>query len=486
MSTPVVIQGTPVSNPNTQGGGGFKPSNNGNNQVQVSPIESKKESGCNDIFFFILFYINIFAIVAVAVTYGPHALQQSASSGSSSSTNIYYKGYVTAVVIIAVISLVLSGLGMAVLMCIPETLIKVALIFTVIMSGLSMVFSFLSGQVGLGILGVIFFLLTLCYAWVVWKRIPFAAINLVVATTAVKKNLGVTVYAYLLTILGAAWSIVWSVAFAGVFDKTYQCDAQNVCTSPNYGYLFLLFIAYFFGQQVFQYSIHVITAGTVGTWWYDPDECGCCSSAIHNAFFRTITTSFGSICFGSLVVAIIQALRMLANSAQANGDASWLACIAECILACLASIVEYLNKWAFVYVGIYGFPYIKSAKSVFQLFANRGWDAIVADQLVADTLFLVSIVVGAIMGAVALIIQASTGVLTQGNGHQQNNVNVMAFFLGFIVGLTLCSILMSVIGSGVNAVIVLFAEAPAEFQQNYPDLSNRMRSAWSSVYPGSI
>ena len=252
MSTPVVIQGTPVSNPNTQGGGGFKPSNNGNNQVQVSPIESKKESGCNDIFFFILFYINIFAIVAVAVTYGPHALQQSASSGSSSSTNIYYKGYVTAVVIIAVISLVLSGLGMAVLMCIPETLIKVALIFTVIMSGLSMVFSFLSGQVGLGILGVIFFLLTLCYAWVVWKRIPFAAINLVVATTAVKKNLGVTVYAYLLTILGAAWSIVWSVAFAGVFDKTYQCDAQNVCTSPNYGYLFLLFIAYFFGQQVFQ------------------------------------------------------------------------------------------------------------------------------------------------------------------------------------------------------------------------------------------
>ena len=140
----------------------------------------------------------------------------------------------------------------------------------------------------------------------------------------------------------------------------------------------------------------------------------------------------------------------------------------------------------FLHSRIYGFPYIKSAKSVFQLFANRGWDAIVADQLVADTLFLVSIVVGAIMGAVALIIQASTGVLTQGNGHQQNNVNVMAFFLGFIVGLTLCSILMSVIGSGVNAVIVLFAEAPAEFQQNYPDLSNRMRSAWSSVYPGSI
>jgi hypothetical protein len=42
---------------------------------------------------------------------------------------------------------------------------------------------------------------------------------------------------------------------------------------------------------------------------------------------------------------------MLANSAQSNGDANFLACIAECILACLASIVEYFNKWAFIYVG---------------------------------------------------------------------------------------------------------------------------------------
>ena len=253
MSTPVVIQSTAVSNPNTLEGGGFKESNNCNNQVQVSPIESKKESGCNDIFFFILFYINIIAIFAVAIAYGPHALQQSASS-SSSSTNVYYKGYVTAVVIIAVFSLILSGLGMAVLMCIPETLIKVALIFTVVMSGVGMVFSFLAGNIGLGILGVIFFLMALCYARAVWKRIPFAAINLVVATTAVKKNLGIAFYAYLSTVLGAVWSIVWSVAFVGVFDKTYQCDAQNVCSNPNYGFLFLLFIAYCFGQQVFQVS----------------------------------------------------------------------------------------------------------------------------------------------------------------------------------------------------------------------------------------
>jgi len=93
-----------------------------------------------------------------------------------------------------------------------------------------------------------------------------------------------------------------------------------------------------------QGSIHCIVAGTVGTWWYSPDECGCCSSAIHNSIIRTLTTSFGSICFGSLLVAIVQALRSLADQAQQNGDAQFIACIAECILACLASIIDYFNK----------------------------------------------------------------------------------------------------------------------------------------------
>ena len=58
--------------------------------------------------------------------------------------------------------------------------------------------------------------------------------------------------------------------------------------------------------------------------------------------------------------------------------------------------------------------------------------------------------------------------------------------LGFLVGIILCSILMSVIGSAVNTVIVCFAEGPAEFQRNHPTLSQKMRAAWLGAYPGSV
>jgi len=43
--------------------------------------------------------------------------------------------------------------------------------------------------------------------------------------------------------------------------------------------------------------------------------------------------------------------------------------------------------------------------------------------------------------------------------------------------------MLGVVASAVNTVIVLFAEAPADFEQNYPELSNKMRSAYAAAYP---
>ena len=91
----------------------------------------------------------------------------------------------------------------------------------------------------------------------------------------------------------------------------------------------------------------------VGNWWFEPSEANCCcSSALNNSFLRAITTSFGSICFGSLLVAILDALRLLAQTARNADDGGIGACIAECILNCLARLLEYFNKWYVVELSI--------------------------------------------------------------------------------------------------------------------------------------
>lgn len=390
-----------------------------------------------------------------------------------------------AVLICSAFGLIFSFLMYLVMLKFPETLVKAALIFVVVLSLVWCILAFISGAWIAGILGAIFFLIGVCYARAVWGRIPFVTANLVTAATAIKHNCGVTQEALLFALLAFGWSFLWAIALFAVWEDTYRCstDANGFTTCDiNYGYLFLLFLSYFFTHQVIQNTLHTSVAGAVGTWWFAPEESGCCASGVRDSFCRAMTTSFGSVCFGSLLVAIIQALQALANAARNEGDAGILACIAECILSCLASIVEYFNKWAFVYVGLYGYSYLEAGKNVITLFKNRGWEAIIADDLVGNTLFLVSVIVGGLSGIVGLLLDVTTDYFETAPG----NTRLVAFLLGFVVGFVLCSIILSTVASGVNTVIVLFAEAPAEFQQNYPELSNRMRETWAAAFPGCL
>jgi hypothetical protein len=81
---------------------------------------------------------------------------------------------------------------------------------------------------------------------------------------------------------------------------------------------------------------------------------------------------------------------------------------------------------------------------------SRGLEAIIADDLVGNTLLLVSFMVGGLMGCVAILVELAAGFLEADN---PGDDKAMAFTLGFVMGVVLCSILMSVIASAVNAVL---------------------------------
>jgi Plasma-membrane choline transporter len=272
MAPIVVVQGTPVPhnqaftgvasppshstnntnshyNTNTHTNNNF--SGNTNNDTTAADRADKVQTSCNDPIFAILFYIALFAIIGVAATYGVDAMNTTKTN--TTGNTIDYQGYVAVTVIITVLSFFGAGAGMGLLFCIPQFLIKTALIFTVVLAGLWCAISFLTGNLIGGVIGVIFFAITVCYAYAVWSRIPFATANLVTACTAIRANLGVAIYAYIFAIFAGLWSVTWSLAVFGVFDDTYTCDEETkICSSPSYGILFVLFLALFFVQQVIQ------------------------------------------------------------------------------------------------------------------------------------------------------------------------------------------------------------------------------------------
>ena len=275
MGEPVVIQGTAVGGPS---GAGPQDSSYDQNFVKGE----KQESKCRDPIFSFLFYGNIIAIIVVVIMFGDAAFQ----AVDETTSDLNYLGFLYAVLICGIFAMILSGVMLLVMMRIPTILIKTSLIFVVVMSLVWAIAGFIMKNWWVGIFGLIFFFIGMCYARAVWSRIPFATANLLTGCTAIRSNCGLIFMSFLFVAIAFGWSVLWVLAFAGTFDSTYNCNEQNGCTSVNYGYLFLLFLSYFFTHQVISNTVHVIVAGTVGVWWFSPEDAGCCSAAVLGSTIR--------------------------------------------------------------------------------------------------------------------------------------------------------------------------------------------------------
>lgn len=415
----------------------------------------------NDLFFAVLFYAHL-AIMGVL-------LATSVGGGDDDGLNFAF-GMIYFCSVCGIFASGLSTVALGFMMSFASSLIKISLFFQVGCSFAIGLLGLMSGAMMMAVIGFASTLFGCCYAYFVWSRIPFAAANLNTALIGVKSNLGVAAVAYVFLFLGFGWAIWWSIV------------AGNMMGNYGSGVAFLFLLSYYWTQQVLSNTVHVTTAGVIGTWWFAPNEASsCCSKAIGDSFSRATTYSFGSICFGSLIVAVIQALRSLNHMLRDNEDAQCVVCIIDCILGCIESIIEYFNKWAYVYVGLYGYSYLDAGKNVITLFQNKGWTTIITDDLAENVLFMMSIVIGLITGLVGLIV-ASLDQNIFANLNVENPGSA-GFLVGFLVGFILASILMSVVASAVNTVIVCFAEAPNEFQTHHPQLSMEMRNAWRQAWP---
>ena len=114
------------------------------------------------------------------------------------------------------------------------------------------------------------------------------------------------------------------------------------------------------------------------------------------------------------------------------------------------------------------------------LFHAKGWNIIIADDLVSNTLSLFTLIGGGLVGCVGLAVNAAFPSWLAGF---EGAASGIAFGFSFLIGIVITAIMLSVVDSSVNTVLVSFAEAPAEFQENHPKLSGEMRDAWRLVYP---
>mmetsp|Transcript_25254 Transcript_25254/g.37412 ORF Transcript_25254/g.37412 Transcript_25254/m.37412 type:complete len:364 (+) Transcript_25254:167-1258(+) len=325
------------------------------------------------------------------------------------------------------------------------------------------------------------------YYFSIKDRIPFAAANLNCGMSAVRQNTGVVGVGAILCLLTNVWMVLWAISLINMTDPKQDCsNASNSYCSIHIsrpGFIFPWALSLFWTIQVLQYSIHTMAAGVTAAWYFAPqDAFGFCSLAVRGSVQRSLTTSFGSICLGALLIAVIEFLAMIVKMLRSHqrernsrrvGFEELLLCCLDCILRLVEDVMQYFNKWAFVFVAIYGYPYLDAGKKVTTLFEQRGWSAITDDYLSSIAIQLLELLVMALcVGSTSLLLLV-------------NQVDLMSG--GFLVGLAIVASLASVVGSTINSavctIIVCFAEAPAELEINHGTHSREMREAWQKAYP---
>uniref|UniRef100_A0A7S1Z813 Choline transporter-like protein n=1 Tax=Ditylum brightwellii TaxID=49249 RepID=A0A7S1Z813_9STRA len=348
----------------------------------------------------------------------------------------------------------------------------------------------------------VFLFLALIAAWyakVVWSRVPYAASTLKCAVRAVRGNFGLALLALGTVPVTVFYSVFWIVSVYGAStwecmystypadsslgtDDTNEQNEQTGLSGLGAFIMFLFILSYYWTMQVIANSNRTTIAGVIGTWCFNPiNASSFCSTAVRDSFVRSNTYSLGSIAFGSLIVAMIQFIKSSVKSMRGRNRGSCLYCCLECLLIYIERIAQYFHKWAFVYVGLYGYGYIDAGKAVMTLFQQRGCTAIISDNLVRRMLYLIAGCVGLCVGVVCALVGAIFGGAQGAHGDEMRIWTYLALFCGFLLGFLLSIIIMGAVGDSVDAIIVCFAEAPAEFKRNHPALHDEMERGWSNM-----
>ncbi|KAK9777588.1 putative Protein PNS1 [Seiridium cardinale] len=339
--------------------------------------------------------------------------------------------------------------------------------------------------------GIVFliFVAFLIFAFITWiPRIPFSALMLKTSVD-VSKSYG---HVYLVSLLGgilatalAAW---YSVTFVAVYVK-FEPGQNSSCSASGGGcssakvtglIVFITFAMYWISEWL-KNTIHTTISGVYGSWYFHPHNLP--QGATRGALKRSLTYSFGSISFGSLIVAIINCLRQLCSIAQRNeaGQGDILGTVLFCILGCIIGIldwaVQFLNRYAFSYIALYGKAYIPAAKDTWNMIKQRGIDALVNECLIGPVLSMGATFVGYACALMAYLYL----VFTKPAYNSDGSFTPVVVAFAFLIGLQICNIFTTPISSGIDTIFVATAWEPEVLMREHPELYQEMVKVYPNV-----
>jgi hypothetical protein len=431
----------------------------GNNQDKF-----RYGSECRDLFWVILFFIHLAGLGAIIGVGLMKEVPEPDSHTGFLPYNTTNGGdphalvlHIEIAAILVVISLIVSIIYLQLMKMYTKALIYIGMGFTLALFIGIAIWSALQGGGLYGtIISAIFVLILAFYFWTIKNRIPFAVEVIKSVVDVVTRYPATQVVSYVSIFFQIGWIFLWS--FALILAQRFERNLSILAL------VFLIF-SFYWVSEVLKNIVHVSVSGVIATSYFLGDMMP--ENPTLGALKRSLTTSFGSICLGSLIVSVLKTLRTLIRMVRSENN-NLLLCLADCLLGCIDSLVQYFNHYAFCQVAIYGKTFVEAARSTWELIKHSGLEAIANDNLVDGVLW-----VGVFFNA---ILTAAAGV---GVAFVFGQSYLIYGIIGFIIGFVIMILGMQVIDSGVACTFVCFAEDREVLRRSNPHLYNKFVETYS-------
>jgi len=257
----------------------------------------------------------------------------------------------------------------------------------------------------------------------------------------------------------AAFTAYWVAQF--IYLYSVPGDSIQIPNTPTQfnqkirNLMYFQVFAYFWVTAFLSAVFQVAVAGGMATWYFSRDMDGYRANAGSpslRSFGRAFTKSFGSLALGALLLSFVQFINfMLTVCKKANMQnrvAVFIISCIQCFVSCIQKVVQFVDRFAYIYIAMHGQGFCASAKGVFNLIERNMFSAVVVDFLGEVILFI-----GKLLGT------AATTMFTVGIiNHLGRQISPLTVTISALVSYRVFSLFARIVHVGVDTIMVCYME----------------------------